>query len=85
MPAKALVYRADVKVGQESRHYVGQTMNTFKQRWTGHKSDVRCGRARTGITSFLIDLNKKGITPEAVEWSKVMSSHPRSKGSKLVE
>ena len=57
-------------------------MNTFKQRWTGHKSDVRCGRARTGITSFLIDLNKKGITPEAVEWSKVMSSHPRSKGSK---
>ena len=80
---ESLVYRADVTIGQTTKHYVGQTMNSFKQRFTGHKSDVRCGRARTGICKFLIELDKKNIIPDSVTWSKVVGSHPRRRGSKI--
>ena len=80
---KSLVYRADVRVGSDVKHYIGQTSNTFKTRWNGHKSDTRCGRARTGLNSYLIDLQRNGLVPDEVRWSKVVSSFPRKRGSKI--
>ena len=80
---KSLVYRADVRVGSDVKHYIGQTSNTFKTRWNGHKSDTRCGRARTGLNSYLIDLQRNGLVPDEVRWSKVVSSFPRKRGGKI--
>ena len=79
----SLVYSAEVKVGQERKFYIGQTANTFKTRFNGHNSDVNCGRARTGYCSHMIDLRRKGITPDSVTWSKVLVVDPRSKGSRM--
>ena len=78
----SLVYQAEVKVGQEQKFYIGQTANTFKTRFNGHNSDINCGRVRTEYCSHMIDLIKKGVTPDSISWSKILSINPRSKGDK---
>ena len=80
---QSLVYRADVRVGANVKHYIGQTSNTFKTRWNGHKSDTRCGRSRTGLNSYLIELKSRGEFPDSITWSKVAGSLPRKRGGKI--
>ena len=79
----SLVYEGTVKVGDDSKTYVGQTCRTFKTRWNIHNSDVNCGRRRTGMTDYLLDLKEKGVTPDSISWSKLATAYPRGRGSRM--
>ena len=72
-----------MKVGSNVKHYIGQTANTFKTRWNGHKSDTRCGRSRTGLNSYMIELKRRGVFPDEIRWSKIAGSRPRKRGSRI--
>ena len=65
----SLVYKAEVDMGEGPRVYIGQTANTFN-----------CGRRRTGLTSYILDQEKKGNVCQDLRWSKITNAKPQKKG-----
>ena len=75
-----LVYKAEVKAGDETKFYIGQTANTFKKRYNGHKSDVKLRKRKTTLSTHMVELERRGVVPEKVVWSKVAIVKPKQKG-----
>ena len=80
-----LVYRADVEADGKWNFYIGQTADTFKTRYNGHKSDKKLGKRRTELTKHLLNLERKDIVPKQIIWSKVKRARPRQKGDKTCQ
>ena len=68
---KDTLYSAEVDTEQEGRKvYIGSTANTFKKRWTVHKSDCRLPayEGRTKLSSHIWSLKKKQAT-YSIRWN----------------
>ena len=79
----SLVYKADVEVGNTSKSYIGQTKKTFRERWTGHNSNIRLCKNSTTLSTYIAELKKKGVEPDSIKWSKLKQVQPRRKGEKI--
>ena len=77
------MYKATVNMEDESKIYIGQTMNTFKTRIGVHNSHTNCGRHCTALSTYLIDKKKKGEEPLSVEWELVKPAKKRERGDRL--
>ena len=77
-----IVYRADVKIGSEEKYYIGQTKNTFRQRYSLHESNMRHDRRSTALCTYLLDKKAEGIEPDSVKWSVVSATHKRRRGER---
>ena len=62
---------------------LGQTANTFKTRLNGHNSDVRTGKRRTALCTYMIDQEKKGNTLRNIKWNRIKAVKPKKKGEKI--
>ena len=81
---REMIYKAEVRTNQGSRHYFGQTARSFKERHYGHTSDLRhrSKRNSTSLSKFVWRLRDiAGEDPE-ITWSKLKFAKPYSLGSK---
>ena len=68
-----LVYRADIKTSEEDhRIYVGTSGNSFKERYTGHKTTFKHKKKKnsTELSKYFWKLKDQGKSPE-IKWSVV--------------
>ena len=68
-----LVYRADIRSDDtDHRIYIGTTGNTFKQRYTGHKTTFKHKKKQntTELSKYYWKLRDEGKTP-TISWSVV--------------
>ena len=79
----SIVYKADVEVGSIVKSYIGQTKNTFRERLSGHNSNIRLGKKNTTLSTYITELKRRGTTPDSIKWSKVKQVQPRRKGEKI--
>ena len=78
----SLVYQATVEAqGKEPRTYVGLTALTFKERYNGHKYDLRNQKSSgTGLSQHAWELKNNSV-PHTIKWKvleKVDSYKPGS-------
>ena len=81
----ALIYQATVDMGEGEKIYVGQTANTFKTRINGHNSDVRTGKKRTALCTYMIEQTRKGNAVKELKWNKIKAVKPKRKGEKMCQ
>ena len=58
-----VVYKATVKYEDKTQHYIGMTENSFKTRYTLHKSSIRHSKHRiqTELSNLIWSLTDKGV------------------------
>ena len=80
---KSMIYKAEVTTTMGKKHYYGQTMRTFKERYYGHQSDLRhhSKADSTTLSTYVWRIRDSGEEPE-ITWSKVSSAKPYSLGSR---
>ena len=69
----SVVYQADITTAEgDHKVYIGTTGNTFKERYTGHKSSFkhRTKRHTTELSNYYWDLKDQGKTP-IIKWSVI--------------
>ena len=77
----SLVYKCTVAApGLESKHYVGLTANTFKERYGSHKSSFthQKNAHKTTLSTYVWKLRTEGATP-SLSWSIVRRAPSYSK------
>jgi len=72
-------------MGEGEKVYVGQTANTFKTRINGHNSDVRTGKKRTALCTYMIEQTRKGNTVQEIKWNKIKAIKPKRKGENMCQ
>ena len=74
---KNLIYRGTVTSNEGVKEYIGQTMTTFKKRYTKHKSDFNLVKNRhaTSLSTYVWQLKDKGIAHD-VKYSLVRRGKP---------
>ena len=82
---ESIVYQATVTMEEEVKTYVGQTKNSFKSRVALHHSDNNCGRRRTGLNTYIIDMKRQGKEPISVHWNVVKRAKQRRRGDRLCQ
>ena len=66
----------------EPKYYIGQTGDTFKNRWYSHQESFRKeGYKSTTLSSYIWKLKNKGLAP-SVKWSIKSKAYSFSSGSK---
>ena len=83
----SLVYKAEVINAVKPATYIGLTGNTFKERFTGHKSSFNNANAehKTSLSSFIWSL-KRNQTNFDIRWSILQQAptyNPSSGACKL--
>ena len=81
--SSSLVYRAEVSCGREEDHvYIGSTSQTFKARFSGHKSDMthQSKKTSTMLSRHVWSLKASGEEP-SVTWSIQKRAFPYQCGS----
>ena len=80
---KSMVYKAEVTTSMGKKHYYGQTFRTFKERFYGHRSDLRHSSKAdsTTLSTYVWRIREAGEEPE-IRWSKMSSAKPYSLGSR---
>ena len=65
-----LLYRGTVKTANFTKHYVGLSSNSFKERYTGHKASFthRAQANKTTLSNYIWNLRDKQTTYD-LEWS----------------
>ena len=80
---KNLIYRGTVTSNEGVKEYIGQTMTTFKKRYTKHKSDFNLVKNRhaTSLSTYVWQLKDKGVAHD-VKYSLVRRGKPYWRGDR---
>ena len=78
-----VVYRATVQYDNKTSHYIGITENSFKTRYTQHKSSLRHSknRSQTELSSLVWSL-KDSSTPYQLFWHIIDNAQPNQPGKR---
>ena len=78
-----VVYKATVKYEDKTKHYVGMTENSFKTRYTQHKSSIKHSKHRnqTELSSLIWSLTDKG-TDYKLTWNIIDRARPYRPGKR---
>ena len=83
---KGVIYQATVTRNDNSERetYIGLTENTFKERYTGHKSsfEIKNPKNATALSQYIWSLKDLKV-PFSVNWKIVARSNPYSTSSKI--
>ena len=77
-----IVYKARVSSQLETKEYIGQTQNTFKERYGNLKNSFKKSykRGSTKLAGYVWDLKDSGIIDPDIEWSILRKSLPYQGG-----
>ena len=80
-----IVYKAIVSSQLETKEYIGQTMNSFKERYGNLKNSFKKSykRKSTKLAGYVWELKEKGILDPDIQWSIVRKSLPYQGGGGL--
>ena len=80
---KCVIYKATTSTPQlPDKHYYGQTEDTFKGRYYGHRYDLRHSDSRrTALAKYVWKSRVEGLEPE-VKWQIHTKAHPYRCGSR---
>ena len=80
---KCVIYKATASTPQlPDKHYYGQTEDTFKGRYYGHRYDLRHSDSRrTALAKYVWKSRDEGLEPE-VKWQIHTKAHPYRCGSR---
>ena len=82
---KEVVYQAIVTSGTEKWNYFGETEQTFKQRWTGHKSNIKNeGQPGTALSAKVWELKNAGRS-YMIKNHIVKKAHPYKTGDSVCD
>ena len=78
-----VVYKATVQHDGNTQHYIGMTENTFKTRYTLHKSSVKHSKNRnqTELSNLIWTLKDKDISYK-LTWSIIDQARPYQPGKR---
>ena len=78
-----VVYKATVQHKDKTQHYIGMTQNSFKTRYTLHKSSLRHSKHRnqTELSNLIWTLNDKGTTYK-LTWNIIDRARPYQPGKR---
>ena len=78
-----VVYKATVQYDDKTEHYIGMTENTFKTRYTLHKSSLRYSKNRnqTELSNLIWSLTDKG-TDYKLTWKIIDQARPYQPGKR---
>ena len=81
-----LIYKCTVTTQSEKKEYIGLTANSFKQRYTAHKSSFNNSKHRnsTALSSYIWDLKTMG-TRYTASWNIQKLALPYSRESKVCQ
>ena len=81
---KSMIYRAEVTSVEGRRHYFGQTVRMFKDRFYGHHHDLKhaAKSKSTSLSTYVWKLRELELKP-TISWSKVCSAKPYKLGGKM--
>ena len=79
-----IVYKATVNSQDGVKDYIGQTMNSFKTRFSSHKNSFSntARKKATSLSSYVWNLKEKNIDYQ-INWSKVARALPYQGGGGL--
>ena len=85
--SKSVIYKAEVKSDNKTSTYIGQTSNTFKERYTNHVSSFKNEKYKesTALSKYIWDLKQQEKEFE-INWSKITNApayNPSSKKCQL--
>ena len=81
MPGKcqttSLIYQASVKTEEKTETYVGLTVNSFKKRYSGHKSSFKHNKRRheTTLSKYIWELKDKKVDYTLI-WTILARAQP---------
>ena len=83
---KNLVYKCTVSTLEESKEYIGLTANTFKERYSSHKTSFNNEKYAhsTTLSSHIWDL-KNSKTPHSISWSILRLATPYSRETQVCQ
>ena len=82
---EAVVYQSLVKSGTEKWNYFGETSQTFKARWAGHKSNMKNkNQAGTALSAKIWELKDAGRNYE-IKNKIVRKAHPYKTGDAVCD
>ena len=80
-----VIYKCHVSENgnEDGLHYIGLTVNTFKERWNGHKHTFRheSKESATELSKHVWEFQKKDIAPN-LSWEIIDHARPYVNGSK---
>ena len=78
-----VVYKATVQYDNKTSHYIGMTENSFKTRYTQHKSSLKHSknRSQTELSSLVWSL-KDNNTPYQLTWHIIDNAQPYQPGKR---
>ena len=78
-----VVYKATAEYEDKTEHYIGMTENSFKTRYTLHKSSLRHSKNRnqTELSNLIWSLNDKG-TDYKLTWKIIGRARPYQQGKR---
>ena len=80
---KEVVYQSLVQSGTETWNYFGETSQTFKKRWTSHKSNMKNkGQAGTALSAKVWELKDAGRN-FTIKNSILRKPHPYKTGDSV--
>ena len=82
---QTIVYKAEIKIGDQTKNYLGCTEGEFKTRYNGHKDSFRNYKKKGSTTlSSIVWYNNKNPEPE-VKWSIVKKTQRYQPGGKACD
>ena len=81
---KEVIYKCKVNApNSDSKHYIGLTANSFKQRWYGHNHTFRNEEKKksTELSNYVWELQSRDISPN-LNWEIIDHGRPYRNGSK---
>ena len=82
---EAVVYQSLIKSGTEKWNYFGETSQTFKARWAGHKSNIKNkDQAGTALSAKVWELKDAGRNYE-IKNKIVRKAHPHKTGDSVCD
>ena len=83
IPHHPELYKATVQYDDKTEHYIGMTENTFKTRYTLHKSSLRHSKNRnqTELSNLIWSLTDKG-TDYKLTWKIIDQARPYQPGKR---
>ena len=79
----AIIYQATVSVESETKHYIGQTEQTFKKRYPKHKEALEKEHPKksTSLSAYVWELRNKGENP-TIKWEVIKKCLPYACGTR---
>ena len=83
---KNMVYKCTVSTQEERKEYIGLTANTFKERYSGHKTSFNNENYAhsTTLSTYIWGL-KRSKTPYSISWSIQRLAPPYSKETQVCQ